>query len=191
MTRALRAIGLVASASLLFGCSAKSSAPTINESMTQVMQPQAQIAWDIASQAFNEVGDGLVAAKLSPADWAAVAKAGTLIRDRALILADAEHVVVAGKNEPIMGEQASGVRGNIGKEWDAASPKQVQDRIDANPKLFARHAKDLARDGASLIQAAANKDADLLYKVTSGLDETCDGCHAPFWGTDEPPPVPR
>ncbi len=40
-------------------------------------------------------------------------------------------------------------------------------------------------------KAAVTKDAVLLHKVASGLDDVCDGCHEPFWGTDEPPPFPR
>lgn len=190
MRSAVRAMGLVGVAALLFGCGAKSSAPTINASMTGVMEPQAQAAWDVASNAYNEKGDGLVAAKISAADWQVVAKAGQQIRDRALILANAEHVIVAGPDEAILGSQAVGIKGKIGKAWDAASAKQVQKRIDANPTLFAQHARDLADAGDTLVKAASSKDVDLFYKVTSGMDETCDGCHEPFWGTDEPPPLP-
>lgn len=185
------AVGLVIAVSLLAGCSGKSSAPTVNTVMTQVMEPKAQAVWDIASKAYNDKGDALVAAKLSAADWLEVGKAGQQIRDGALALADADRIVVAGKNEPVLGAQAAGIKGKIGKAWDAASAKQIQARIDANPKLFTQHAKDLADAGATFVQAAANKDVDLFYKVSSGLDETCDGCHEPFWGTDEPPPFPK
>ena len=59
---------------LASGCS--KPAPTINASMTQVMQPQAQTIWDITSKAFNDKGDGLEASKITDADWAQLAKAG-------------------------------------------------------------------------------------------------------------------
>lgn len=42
-----------------------------------------------------------------------------------------------------------------------------------------------------LVKAAQSKDAGGVYKVSSNLDENCDGCHQPFWGTDEPPPFPK
>ncbi len=183
--------GIAAAAALLAGCHAKPAAPTINYTMTQIMEPTAQTIWDITAKAYNDKGDALVAAKLSTADWLEVGKAGQKMRDGAQALADADHVVVAGKNEPLLGEQAVGIKGNIGKDWDAVDAKQVQARIDADPKQFAQHARTLADAGAAFMQAAANKDVALFYKVSGDLDETCDGCHKPFWGTDEPPPFPK
>lgn len=191
MNSGAKAACLAAAVGLLAGCGARPTAPTINESMTQIMEPKAEIAWGIASKAYNAVGDGLDPAKLSGADWAAVGRAGQLIQDRALILADADPVVVAGPNEPIMGSQASGVKGNIGPQWEAADAGTIQARIDANPELFRRHARELAKAGGEFVRAAAGKDVALLYTVSSRLDEVCDGCHEPFWGTDEPPPFPR
>jgi len=39
-----------------------------------------------------------------------------------------------------------------------------------------------------LEKAAKTRDIKTVYRVSSGLDEVCDGCHKPFWGTDDPPP---
>ncbi|MGE5722611.1 MAG: hypothetical protein ACM3YM_09125 [Sphingomonadales bacterium] len=182
---------LVAIVLLLPGCGRRAPAPTINDSMTEVMEPHAQTIWDITSRAYNEIGDGLDGTKLSPADWAALGKAGQQIKDRALVLADAKHVTVAGPGETIMGEQAAGIKGKIGPAWDAASARQVQARIDADPSLFAQRARALADAGDAIVRASISKDTQLLYTVSSGLDEACDACHLPFWGTDEPPPVPH
>jgi hypothetical protein len=162
--------------------------PTVNASMTEVMAPNAQTIWDISSHAFNEKGDGLDPAKLSAKDWAQLEDAGRQIRDRALLLAQAPHVTAVGPGEHIMGEDAShpGVKGT----WDAASPQQVQALIDANPALFAERARNLAKSGDRLVKAAPARDVKTLYEVSSNLDEDCDSCHQPFWGTDEPPPYP-
>ena len=114
-------VGAIAIASvliLLCGCGGK--APTINESMTKVVQPQAEIIWNVTSRAFNAKGDGLDGSKITAADWAALADAG--------------------------------------------------DKV---------------------VKSSATHDAALLYSVSANLDEVCDGCHQPFWGTDEPPPFPN
>ena len=176
---------------LAAGCSPKPPTPTVNSSMTQVMAPQTQTIWDITSHAFNAKGDGLDAARISPADWAKLGEAGRQLRDRALLLANAPHVTAAGPGETIMGADAAGAPANIGHTWDAASAKQVQAMIDANPKLFAQRARILADAGDTVFKAAKAKDVGPLYRVSSGMDEVCDACHQKFWGTDEPPPYPK
>jgi hypothetical protein len=97
--------------------------------------------------------------------------------------------VVAAPDEQIMGEDAS--KGGVKKTWDAANRKQIQALIDARPKLFQQHAWTLVRTGESLEKAARTRDVKTVYKVSANLDEVCDGCHKPFWGTDDPPPPPK
>ncbi len=176
------ALGVLSAA----GC-AKQSTPTINASMTQIMEPNAQTIWDITSGAYNDKGDGLEASKIPAVDWIKVAKAARQMRDRARILAKAPTaLVVAAPNETILGQNSShsGAKGT----YDAASTEQVKALIDGNPALFAQKAKELADAGDAMLKAAHRKDAATLYKVSAGLDENCDGCHQPFWGTDETPP---
>ncbi|MBO9574905.1 MAG: cytochrome c [Sphingobium sp.] len=180
---------------LLCGCQKKEAvaAPTINNSMTKIMQPNAEVIWDLMSSAYNDKGDALVADKISEAGWKSLADATQKMKDRAQILADAEHLVVADANEPIMGSDAAakGVKGEAGPDWDAVSAQQVQAKIDGNRKLFSEKARILVDAADKMNRAAATKDAALLYRVGSELDEVCDGCHEPFWGTDEPPPFPK
>lgn len=176
---------------LLAGCNRKDTAPTINTSMTEVMEPTAQIIWDIMSSAYNDKGDGLDAAKLSAADWKALDKASRALKARADMLALADHLIVATDTQPVLGSQAVGTKGDIGAAWDAVSARQIQSRIDAKPALFAQKARALADAAAQITQAADAKNATRFYAVASGLDEVCDSCHEPFWGTDGPPPYPQ
>ena len=176
---------------LLAGCNKRETAPTINSSMTEVMEPTAQTIWDIMSSAYNDKGDGLDAAKLTAADWKALDKASRTLKARADMLALADHLVVAADNQPILGSQAVGTRGEIGAAWDAVSAREIQSRIDAKPALFAQKARALADAAAQITQAADAKNTARFYAVASGLDEVCDSCHEPFWGTDEPPPYPQ
>jgi hypothetical protein len=159
--------------------------------MIKVMSVQAQTIWDTASKAFNDRGDGLVASKITGDDWARVGEAARRMRDRALYLADTPHIVVAVPGETIMGADAVGKPAPIGHTWDAASAAQIQAKIDANPALFAKHARNLADAMESLATASQTKDVKTFYRVSSGLDDLCDGCHKPVWGTDEPPPFPK
>jgi len=171
--------------------SAAPPTPTINESMTKVMSIQAQTIWDTTSRAFNARGDGLEASKVSAKDWTALAEAGRLMKERATELATNPDIVVATPGQTIMGADYAGQPAAIGHTWDAASAAQIQTRIAANRALFVQRARNLAKSGADLEKASKTKDVKTLYRVSSGLDEDCDSCHKPFWGTDEPPPFPK
>ena len=163
--------------------------PTVNDSMTHVMSVNAQTIWDISSKAFNARGDGLDGKKLTADDWRQLGEAGRNLKARGTLLATAKRVIVAAPDEHVMGQEAS--RGGVKKTWDAANAQQIQALIDAKPKQFAAYAWTLARTGESLEKAARTKDVATVYKVSANLDEVCDGCHKPFWGTDEPPPPPK
>ena len=105
--------------------------PTVNDSMTNVMSVHAQTIWDISSKAFNAKGDGLVAKKIAPGDWKRLGEAGRLLKERALLLAKADHVVVSVRGEHVLGEEAA-----HGGPHDAASAKQIQAMIDHDRKQF-------------------------------------------------------
>jgi len=168
--------------------SQSASPPTINDSMTKVMSTNAQTIWDISSKAFNAKGNGLVASKITAKDWAQLAEAARAMNTRSVYLAKAPRLlVVAAPDETILGEDAS--HGGVKKTWDAASRKQIKALIDANPALFTKRATILANAMADLAKASKTRDVKVLYRVSSNLDEYCDGCHKPFWGTDDPPPV--
>ena len=197
----MRVTGVVLAAMLLTlcGCQAKEAAApaqaqahTINDSMTKIMEPNAEAIWDTMSKAYNDKGDALDASKLSEDDWKKMADASAKLRDRAKELIDnAKNITVAASNEPILGSQAVGKVGPSGADWDAVGPETIKKRIDAKPDLFAQKAKVLFDASSKINQASVSKDVALLYSVGSEMDEVCDGCHEPFWGTDEPPPFPK
>ena len=183
-----RVVGLAALAGAVGFASHSASPPTINDSMTKVMAVNAQTIWDISSHAFNAKGDGLVARKVTPKDWAQLADAGRQMKARALLLAQAPAtLVVTAPEEHVLGEDAS--HPGAKATWDAASPRQIKALIDGNPALFKKRAMILANAAGDLEKAARTRDVRVLYRVSSNLDEYCDGCHKPFWGTDDPPPV--
>lgn len=193
----MRATAILLTASLLLaGCQKKEEAAaplhTVNDTMAQVLEPSAEAIWGTMSKAYNDKGDALDASKLSEADWKTIADASAKMRDRAHELVDhAREVKVTASGVPVMGEQAVGQVGPAGKDWDAVNAKTIQGRIDAKPDLFVEKAKVLLDSAEKLNRAATSKDVALLYSVGSELDEVCDGCHEPFWGTDQPPPFPK
>ncbi len=113
------------------------------------------------------------------------------MKERAQELVDADHLVVTADGVPILGSQAVGQPSPPGADWAAVDAKTVQARIDAKPALFKEKARALLDATNELSRAAAAKDIVLLHKVGSEMDEVCDGCHEPFWGTDVPPPFPK
>ncbi len=191
MVKSARFVAVVATAVALYGCAREAKLPTINDTMSSVMEPKMEKIWGVASNAFNEVGDGLVPSKISDDDWKLVADASREMKERAEILATAKHITVADENEPIMGSQAFGIKSTSGPAWDPVDAKTVQAKIDANPDGFRQKAKVLVDAADALHRASQTKDVALFYKVTSEMDEVCDGCHQPFWGTDDPPPFPK
>ena len=178
MLKRLMVAALVLGAVLAAGCSRKPPAPTVHASMVEIVAPSAQVIWDITNRAYNEKGDGFVASKISSADWDKLSAAGQRLNDRGALLSKTAHIRSAVPGATIMGEGGG----------DAAGAKQVQAFIDANPALFAQRARILADAGLTIVKASKTHDIAPLYEVASGMDEVCDGCHKPFWGTDDPPP---
>ena len=168
---------LVFAALFAAGCSRKPPL-TVHATMVDVVAPQAKVIWDITNPAYNSVGDGFDPAKISSDQWDKLSAAGQTLSDRGHLLAKQAHIKAAVSGATIMGEGGG----------NAAGVKEVQAFIDANPTLFAQRARILADAGETIVRAAKTHDIAPLYEVASGMDEVCDGCHKPFWGTDDPPP---
>jgi hypothetical protein len=193
----MRASGVVLAAALLIlaSCQKKAEekvAHTINDTMAQVMEPNAEAMWDTMSKAYNDKGDALDPSKLTEDDWKKIGDASAKMTERAQELVDnVKNIEVADDHVPIMGSQAVGQKGPAGADWDAVDAKTIHGRIAAKPDLFKQKAQILLDAVTKLNRAAQTKDVAVLYAVGSEMDEVCDGCHKPFWGTDEPPPFPK
>jgi len=170
------AFALVASGALLAACGPKAPQPTVHASMTEVIAPQAQTIWDITNRAYNDTGDGLDPAKISASDWTQLQQAGRQIRERALLMAKEKKLVAAAPGVKIEGEE------------DPAEPgaRQVQGYIDANPKGFAEHARELAAAAEKVETAAQARDVGPVFQIAGSLDGVCDGCHSRFWDPESP-----
>jgi hypothetical protein len=145
-------------------------APTLHELMKNVVAVQTQVIWDVGNRAQDAEGNP-DASKLKATDWGRIVTAGGKVKQAALTLAQAEHVVAAAPGQKISGEGAPGTFG----------AKQVQGAIDANPKLFRAFAQALAGSMDQVVSAAQKKDAAKLFDLSGGLDQVCEDCHAPFW----------
>jgi hypothetical protein len=170
------ALALAAAGALLAGCGPKAPSPTIHQSMTEVIVPQAQTIWDITNAAYNDAGSALDPAKISDADWTKIEQAAGNIRQRALLMSKEKKLVVAAPGVVIEG-------GDDPAEPHAA---QVQAHVDANPKLFRERAKILAEAAEKAETAAHNHQVGPVFDVASNLDGVCDGCHARFWDPESP-----
>ncbi|WP_028311471.1 hypothetical protein [Derxia gummosa] len=69
---------------------------------------------------------------------------------------------------------------------DAAA---IQQRIDAEPEVFAGHGRAL-RDTALLLRAAIDaKDVERFIEVGARLDQACEACHQRYWYPDDRRPT--
>jgi cytochrome c556 len=155
---------------LAAGCSPQKPAPSVHDSMSQVVAPQAQVIWDITNRAMNEQGNP-DPSKMTDKDWTQIAGAGEQLKDRAQTLAGAKKLTVAVQGVKIQDETSP----------EGHSAAQVQGYIDANPKAFADHAKVLAQTGEALAAAAKAKDMAKVAEVSNSLDQVCETCHLQFW----------
>lgn len=165
---------------LAWGCGPKTPPRTVHESMTLVFDPQSQTIWKITNAAFNDVGDGLVASKISAEDWARLESAGQEMANEARLMARAKALVVAKPGVKLEGE---------GEGVGAPTAAHVQGFIDADPALFAERANALAASGDTVAKAAKARDVGPLFETASVLDGVCDSCHGRFWDPEGASPA--
>ncbi|MEJ1963254.1 MAG: hypothetical protein WDO56_17530 [Gammaproteobacteria bacterium] len=154
---------------------APAAAPNLHNLMKNVVAVQTQVIWDVGNNAQDEKGNP-DPSKLKAADWAKAAGAAAKVKEAALTLAKAPHVMAAAPGQKIDGEGSTpGVFG----------AKEVQKAIDANPKILQAFALQLSASMDELIAAAKAKDAKKLFDVSGRLDQECEGCHTQFWYPEE------
>jgi hypothetical protein len=68
-------------------------------------------------------------------------------------------------------------------------PIKIQEKIDANPDLWAKHVMELRAVGQQAFKATQNHSVQGLFDVGEALDRACENCHLEFWYPDEKPPT--
>jgi hypothetical protein len=57
----------------------------------------------------------------------------------------------------------------------------VQRYLNAKPAEFRKHALELQKTGAGIVEAATKRDGKKLAALSDSLDEVCESCHTIFW----------
>lgn len=147
-----------------------SAAKHLHDLMKDIVSVQTQAIWDVGNHAQDADGNP-DAAKIKPADWKRLIRAGLQVKQTAQFLTTTDHVTVASQGEAIEDEEDPG----------AFNAQRVQSTIDANPAAFRAFAAALAASMDEVVTAAHAKDAAKLAEVSGRLDEVCESCHKQFW----------
>lgn len=145
-------------------------APTVIESMTQVMDPQSQAFWNASFDAMNNAGD-IVPEKLTDEQMSQMRAAVASVRDHAQQFAGADHVVVAPEGVKILNE---GMEGALGAA-------EVQALIDADPQGFAEKSQELVTIADNVIAGLDNGDLRKLNDAAIRFNDICTECHSEYW----------
>jgi hypothetical protein len=138
--------------------------------MLTKVNPNGLALWDITNNATGN--DGLIDAKLvKTEDWARLVEIGKALEEGGKALSSSAGVVVAAPGSKLQDEDNPG----------ASTAADVQRYLDARPAEFRKHAQQLQRTGAKVIQSAKARDTKTLGEVANSLDAVCEDCHVIFW----------
>jgi hypothetical protein len=146
------------------------TAPNLHELMKNVAATQSQIIWDAVNKAQDDDGNA-DPSKFTSSDWSRIVGAGNKVKQAAVELAKAAHVMAAAPGQKLQDEANPG----------AFNAKAVQKTIDSNPKVFAAFAQNLALVMDQITAAAKLQDGLKLNEVSGRLDQVCEQCHLQFW----------
>jgi hypothetical protein len=74
---------------------------------------------------------------------------------------------------------------------DELTPKQIQEKIDANRDVWLKHVTNLQNVGKEVMEIVNKKSVPGLFDVGEKIDEVCENCHMEFWYPGGgPPPAP-
>jgi cytochrome c556 len=166
--------GLVALAGALAAVAAAQAADGpvyVYSVMKDIVVPQAADLWDVGNRAMDDNGNPDVS-QLSEADWVKLGKAAEAMRGGSLAMANAPKLAVAPAGVKMQDE---------GGEGGGATAAQIQGFIDADPKGFAAHAKELADVSDTFLAAVKTRDAKTLADASGRLDAVCEACHSKYW----------
>ena len=64
---------------------------------------------------------------------------------------------------------------------DDLTPRQIQQKIDANRDLWLKHVTELQNVGKEVIEIVNARNAPALFEVGEKIDMVCENCHLEFW----------
>ena len=149
---------------------------SIQETMTQIIDPTADGIWD--AFAFVETAQG--ASQRAPrtrAEWNKVIDNARRLAAGARNLQRPDLTVTAQENIEIADAHVPGTR----------TAKDIQSDIAAAPVKFRSFAIRLEKQAQAVLRAAQSHDAAKVIAIGGDIDSACEACHAAYWYPRTPP----
>ena len=141
---------------------------TIRDVMHNIIETQSQILFDSVAVTETSVGTEQRQPKTDE-DWAAVSKA-------AFNLAEATNLITMPGRRV-----ASPAEEDKSADKIELTPRQIQEKINANRDLFLKHAKDLQDAALQAHKVTTAKNVQGLWDAGATIDSACESCHLVFW----------
>jgi hypothetical protein len=138
--------------------------------MLTKVNPNALALWDATNKAQDDNGN-LDPKKLNADAWSRIVDMGKAIEEGGKALASSNGVIAAAPGAKLQDESNPG----------ASKAADVQRYLNAKPAEFRKHALELQKTGAGIVEAATKHDGKKLAGLSDSLDEVCESCHTIFW----------
>jgi len=138
--------------------------------MLTKVNPNALALWDATNKAQDDNGN-LDPRKLNADAWGRIVDMGKAIEEGGKALATTNGVIAAAPGAKLQDENNPG----------ASKAADVQRYLNAKPAEFRKHALELQKTGAGIVEAATKHDGKKLAGLSDSLDEVCESCHTIFW----------
>lgn len=147
-------------------------APKANLQLTMLskVNPNGLALWDVTNNAMDDNGN-IDPKKINATTWAKLLEIGKALEEGGRTLATSNGIVAAPAGAKLQDE------GNAG----ASKAADVQRYLDAKPAEFRKHATELQKTGAGIVDAVTRRDGKKLTQLSNSLDEVCENCHVVFW----------
>ena len=179
--RTFRWLLLFFAIALIASCRSQQQAPapeapgrvgTIRDVMHNIIETQSQILFDSVAITVTSAGTQERQPKTDE-DWEAVSKA-------AFNLAEAANLVTMPGRAVASPEEM-----DKSAAESELTPRQIQEKINANRDLFLKHAKDLQNVAIQAYKVTTAKNVQGLWDVGEPIDKACESCHLEFWYPSE------
>ena len=169
---------------ILSGCNSQSAKPAastpdykptfpIEEVMGHIIMPSADKLWGSVATTVSAKGVEEIVPKTDE-DWETVRNyAVTIVEATNLLLMPGRRVAAPGKTEADKSE---------------LPPEQIEQKIKADPAMWASHVAKLHDVAMESVAAIDKKNADALLEAGDHLDKACEDCHLVYWYPNEKQP---